>query len=70
MLKSTVWKCVSRVFKKSSGIDCPARTIYEEDLQAAVVTVEFKSGLKIDVAIERKKKVNTLPEWPEIKLYY
>ncbi len=24
----------------------------------------------VDVAIERKKKVNTLPEWPEIKLYY
>ncbi|MBR1759113.1 MAG: hypothetical protein IJ744_10380 [Lachnospiraceae bacterium] len=24
----------------------------------------------VDVAINRKKKVNTLPEWPEIKLYY
>ena len=24
----------------------------------------------VDVAIERKKKVNTLPEWPEIKLFY
>lgn len=24
----------------------------------------------VDVAIERKKKVSTLPEWPEIKLYY
>ena len=24
----------------------------------------------VDVAIERKKKVNTLPEWPEIKIYY
>ena len=34
----TVWRCVSRVLKKSSGIDCPARTIHEEDLQAAVVT--------------------------------
>lgn len=40
---------ISRVFKKSGGIDCPARTIHEEDLQAAVVTVEFQSGLKIDV---------------------
>ena len=37
--KSTVWRCVSRVLKKSSGIDCPARTIHEEVLQAAVVTV-------------------------------
>lgn len=24
----------------------------------------------VDVAIERKKKVNTLPEWPVIKLFY
>lgn len=24
----------------------------------------------IDVAIDRKKKVSTLPEWPEIKVYY
>lgn len=30
--KSTVWRCVSRVLKKSSGIDCPARTIHEEVL--------------------------------------
>ncbi|MBQ6133663.1 MAG: hypothetical protein IJI65_05895 [Lachnospiraceae bacterium] len=24
----------------------------------------------VDVAIERKKKVNTLPEWPEIRIFY
>ncbi|MEE0956089.1 MAG: hypothetical protein U0L49_09820 [Eubacterium sp.] len=24
----------------------------------------------VDVAIQRKKKVSTLPKWPEIKLYY
>lgn len=36
--KSTVWRCVSRVLKKSSGIDCPARTVREEELQRAVVT--------------------------------
>lgn len=24
----------------------------------------------VDVAIERKKKVNTLPVWPEIRIYY
>lgn len=36
--KSVVWRCVSRVEKKKSGIDCPARTIREEDLQDAVVT--------------------------------
>lgn len=36
--KSTVWRCVSRVLKKQSGVDCPARTLREEELQAAVVT--------------------------------
>lgn len=36
--KSTVWRCVSRVLKKSSGIDCPARTIREEDLHGGVIT--------------------------------
>lgn len=25
---------------------------------------------EVDVAIERKKKVSTLPDWPEIRLYY
>ena len=24
----------------------------------------------VNVAIERKKKVSTLPDWPEIKIYY
>ncbi len=24
----------------------------------------------VDIAIERKQRVSTLPEWPEIKLYY
>lgn len=24
----------------------------------------------VDVAIERKKKVNTLPEWPELRIFY
>ena len=36
--KFTVWRCVNRVLKKNSEIDCPARTIHEEDLQNAVVT--------------------------------
>ncbi|MCD8396264.1 MAG: recombinase family protein, partial [Lachnospiraceae bacterium] len=35
--KSVVWRCVSRVMKKKSGIECPARTVREEDLQAVVV---------------------------------
>lgn len=36
--KIIVWRCVSRVLKKSSGVDCPARSIREEDLQSAIVT--------------------------------
>lgn len=36
--RSIVWRCVSRVEKKKSGIDCPARTLREEDLHAEVVT--------------------------------
>lgn len=36
--KSTVWRCVSRVLKKSSGIDCPARTVWEVELHDAIVT--------------------------------
>lgn len=35
--RSTVWRCVSRVLKKTSGIDCPARTVKEEELHRTVV---------------------------------
>lgn len=35
--KRYVWRCVSRVLKKSSGIDCPARTMEETVLQDAIV---------------------------------
>ena len=34
--RSTVWRCVSRVLKKTSGIDCPARTVHEETLHEVV----------------------------------
>lgn len=36
--KSTVCRCVSRVNKKKSGIDCPTRTVHEEVIQEVVVT--------------------------------
>ena len=36
--RSTVWRCVSRVLKKTSGIDCPARTVKEEILHEAVAS--------------------------------
>lgn len=54
--KQIVWRCVSRIEKKKSGIDCPSRTIYEKNLHAAVVTAlnqviekkdELLPGMKI-----------------------
>ena len=54
--KSTVWRCVSRVLKKSSGIDCPARTIHEEVLQAAVVTAVNDAWSRKDVVIPRLRE--------------
>lgn len=35
--RSEVWRCVSRVLKKTSGIDCPARTVHEELLHRVIV---------------------------------
>lgn len=49
--KSTVWRCVSRVLKKSSGIDCPARTVHEEELQAAVLTAVNDAWTKRDIVV-------------------
>lgn len=49
--KSTVWRCVSRVLKKSSGIDCPARTIHEDELQAAVVTAVNHAWFRKDAVL-------------------
>lgn len=42
---------MSRVLKKSSGIDCPARTIHEEVLQAAVVTAVNDAWSRKDVIL-------------------
>ena len=39
--KSTVWRCVSRV--EAGGPECTARTVKEEDLQAAVVDAVNKA---------------------------
>lgn len=57
--KSTVWRCVSRVLKKSSGIDCPARTIKEEDLQAAVVTAVNDAWSRRDILPVLKENIWT-----------
>lgn len=61
--KSTVWRCVSRVLKKSSGIDCPARTIREEDLQAAVVTAINDAWARKDIVLPAlKENIRTVIE--------
>lgn len=49
--KSIVWRCVSRVMKKESGIDCPAKTIKEEDLKSAVLTAVNDTFSKKDEII-------------------
>ena len=61
--KSTVWRCVSRVLKKSSGIECPARTIREEDLQAAVVTAINDAWARKDTVLPAlKENIRTVIE--------
>ena len=61
--KSTVWRCVSRVLKKSSGIDCPARTIHEETLQAAVVTAVNDAWSNRDAIIPKlRENIRTVLE--------
>ena len=68
-----VWRCVSRIEKKKSGIDCPSRTLYEADLHAAVVTAfnqmieqkdEFLPGMRL--AVERALLENNSPRIAEI----
>lgn len=61
--QSTVWRCVSRVLKKSSGVDCPARTIHEEVLQAAVVTAVNDAWFRKDVILpELRENIRSVLE--------
>ena len=68
--KSTVWRCVSRVLKKSSGIDCPARTIHEEVLQAAVVSAVNDAWSRKDAILPelRENIRSVLQEDTDVKL--
>ena len=68
-----VWRCVSRLEKRKNDINCPSRTLYEKDLQAAVVTAvnqmiamrdEFLPGMKL--AIERAISQSNGPRVAEI----
>lgn len=47
------------MLKKSSGIDCPARTIKEEDLQAAVVTAVNDAWSRRDILPVLKENIRT-----------
>lgn len=69
--KSTVWRCVSRVLKKSSGIDCLARTIHEEVLQAAVVTAVNDAWSRKDAILPelRENIRSVLQEDTDVKLH-
>ncbi len=68
-----VWRCVSRLEKRKSGIDCPSRTLYETDLHAAVITAfnqmieqkdEFLPGMRL--AMGRALAQNNSPRVAEI----
>lgn len=40
--KKIVWRCVSRLHKKDTEVNCPARTVMENDLHAVVIQVVNK----------------------------
>ena len=69
--KSTVCQSVCRVLKKSSGIDCLARTIHEEVLQAAVVTAVNDAWSRKDAILPelRENIRSVLQEDTDVKLH-
>lgn len=71
--KHVVWRCISRIDKRKSNIDCPSRTLYEEDLHATVVTafnqlIEQKDELipSMKIALERALGQSNGPRVAEI----
>ena len=59
------------ILKKSSGIDCPARTIHEEVLQAAVVTAVNDAWSRKDAILPelRENIRSVLQEDTDVKLH-
>ena len=53
--KKIVWRCVSRLHKKDRDINCPARTVLEADLHAAVVQAIREVCLKPDAYLPQLK---------------
>ena len=71
--KIPVWRCVSRLEKRKSNVDCPSRTLYEKDLHAAVIEAinqviaekdEFLPGMK--EALEKALGKNNSSQIAEI----
>ena len=68
-----VWRCITRLEKRKSDVDCPSRMIYETDLHAAVVTAfnqmlaqkdEFLPGMRL--AVEKALGQSNAPKVQEI----
>ncbi len=57
--KRIVWRCASRLHKKDADVNCPARTVTEADLHAAVVKAVNKVFAQQDTLIPQLK-VNIL----------
>ncbi len=57
------------IFKKyKSSTACGRFPTFNNATTCALLPPFFPDT--VDIAIERKQRVSTLPEWPEIKLYY
>ncbi len=63
--RSIVWRCVSRVEKKKSGIDCPARTLREE--RQSILT---EAALKHDLQERMEDLISFLDEQTEAVTEY
>ena len=54
--KKIVWRCVSRLRSKETDVECPARTIEEEELHRVVVQAVIEVIEQKDGYLERLKK--------------
>ena len=54
--KKIVWRCVSRLHKKNTEVDCPARTVSEADLHTAVMNAINRVFEKKDAYLPQLKE--------------
>lgn len=55
--KISVWRCASRLERKKISVDCNARTVYEKDLQEAVVQAINRLIVQKDEFLSRFKGI-------------